>query len=167
MSVTTNGVTTEPPSRSDIEARQAWMRTLATASPDVVADAWQHWEPKPHVQSIRGPEAGLVMIRARIDSGGAPFNLGEATVTRATVRLHGNPLATDTVGTAYILGTHEAHAHAAACFDALLADHAQRPRVLADLIEPLNRTAAEQDSTRRADARSTLVDFFTVAREHE
>ena len=36
---------------------------------------------------LRGPETGLVMVRGRIGGGGAPFNLGEATVTRATVRL--------------------------------------------------------------------------------
>ena len=35
----------------------------------------------------RGPETGLVTFRGRIGGGGAPFNLGEATVTRATIRL--------------------------------------------------------------------------------
>jgi alpha-D-ribose 1-methylphosphonate 5-triphosphate synthase subunit PhnG len=143
------------------------MRTLALADPDALGAAWQGWEPKPAVQAIRGPEAGLVMVRARIDGGGPPFNLGEATVSRATVRLHGRPMAADAVGTSYVLGTDLEHARLAAVFDGLLADAGQRERVLAEVIAPFERAAAEQDDVRRAEARSTLVDFFTVSREHE
>ena len=154
-------------SEGDIATRQRWMRTLAMADPDALAAAWQGWEPKPAIQPIRGPEAGLVMVRARIDGGGARFNLGEATVTRATMRLHGEPLAADAVGTSYVLGTDLEHARLAAIFDGLLTDAGQRERVLAELIEPLERAQAERDGARLADARSTIVDFFTVSREHE
>jgi alpha-D-ribose 1-methylphosphonate 5-triphosphate synthase subunit PhnG len=147
--------------------RQRWMRTLATAGPDTLEMAWECWEPKPAVQAIRGPEAGLVMVRGRIGGTGARFNLGEATVTRATVRLHGELLATDTVGTSYVLGTDLEHARLAAIFDALLADPELRERVLAEVITPLEQAQAERDRLRHAEARSTLVDFFTVAREHE
>ena len=110
---------TEPPG-VEIAARQRWMRTLALADPDALDAAWRDWEPKPAVQAIRGPEAGLVMVRARTDGGGARFNLGEATVTRATVRLHGEPLAAAAVGTSYLLGTDLEHARLAAIFDGLL-----------------------------------------------
>jgi alpha-D-ribose 1-methylphosphonate 5-triphosphate synthase subunit PhnG len=150
-----------------IAARQRWMRTLALADRGALDAAWQNWALKPAIQAIRGPEAGLVMMRARIDGGGARFNLGEATVTRATVRLHGDPLAADAVGTAYVLGTDLEHARLAAVFDGLLADAGQRERVLADVIAPLERAQAERDGLRLAEARSTLVDFFTVSREHE
>jgi len=148
-------------------ARQRWMHTLASAPGASVDDAWRRWTPKPAVQRIRGPETGLVMLRARIDSVGDRFNLGEATVTRATVRLHGAPLAADSVGTAYILGTDHEHAYAAACFDALLCDSAVRRRVLAEVIDPMRRAIDDLDAARRAEARSTLVDFFNVTREHE
>jgi alpha-D-ribose 1-methylphosphonate 5-triphosphate synthase subunit PhnG len=151
----------------DVATRQRWMRTLAAADPGALDTAWQGWEPKPAVQPIRGPEAGLVMVRARIDGGGSRFNLGEATVTRATVRLHGEPLDADTLGTCYVLGTNLEHARLAAIFDGLLADAGQRERVLAEVIVPLERARAERDDIRRAEARSTLVDFFSVAREHE
>jgi alpha-D-ribose 1-methylphosphonate 5-triphosphate synthase subunit PhnG len=107
------------------------------------------------------------MVRARTDGGGARFNLGEATVARATVRLHGEPLAAATVGTSYVLGTDLQHARLAAIFDGLLSDAGQRGRVLAEVVAPLEREQAERDGLRRAEARSTLVDFFTVAREHE
>ncbi|MGQ3358871.1 MAG: phosphonate C-P lyase system protein PhnG, partial [Phreatobacter sp.] len=36
---------------------------------------------------LRAPEIGLVMVRGRVGGDGAPFNLGEATVTRAAVAL--------------------------------------------------------------------------------
>jgi alpha-D-ribose 1-methylphosphonate 5-triphosphate synthase subunit PhnG len=98
---------------SGVAARQRWMRTLAAADPDTLAAAWQSWQPKPAVQAIRGPEAGLVMVRARIGGGGERFNLGEATVTRATVRLHDGPLAAEAVGTCYLLGTNLEHARPA------------------------------------------------------
>ena len=143
------------------------MRTLAMAGTDALDAAWQGWEPKPAVQAIRGPEAGLVMVRARTDGGGARFNLGEATVTRATVRLHGEPLAADAVGTSYVLGTDLEHARLAAIFDGLLTDAGQRERVLAEVIAPLEQAQAERDNDRQVEARSTLVNFFTVSREHE
>ncbi|OHV49945.1 phosphonate C-P lyase system protein PhnG [Pseudofrankia sp. BMG5.36] len=143
------------------------MRTLAMASRDALSAAWRGWAPKPAVQAVRGPEAGLVMVRARIDGGGARFNLGEATVTRAAVRLHGEPLATDAVGTSYVLGTDLEHARLAAIFDGLLADPEQRERVLAEVIAPLEQAHVERDGIRGAEARSTHVDFFSVAREHE
>ena len=117
------------------------MRALALADPDALDAAWQGWEPKPAVQAIRGPEAGLVMVRARTDGGGARFNLGEATVTRATVRLHGEPLAAAAVGTSYVLGTDLEHARLAAIFDGLLSDAGQRERVLAEVVAPLERGA--------------------------
>ncbi len=150
-----------------VAARQRWMRTLAAADPDILAAAWRGWQPKPAVQAIRGPEAGLVMVRGRIGGSGDRFNLGEATVTRATVRLHGEPLAADVVGTCYVLGTDLDHARLAAIFDALLADATLRARVLAEVIAPLEETAAEGDRIRNAEARSTVVEFFSVAREHE
>jgi alpha-D-ribose 1-methylphosphonate 5-triphosphate synthase subunit PhnG len=164
--VTSQTLPTDPPG-AEIAARQRWMRTLAMADPDALDAAWQCWAPKPAVRAIRGPQAGLVMVRARIDGGGARFNLGEATVTRATVRLDGEALAAATTGTSYLLGTDLEHARLAAIFDGLLSDAGLRERVLTEVIGPLERTQAERDDVRNAEARSTLVDFFSVAREHE
>src|ERR1700754_4832177 len=85
----------------DVAARQKWMRALALARTADLVAAWQDWQPKPEVHQIRGPEIGLVMVRGRIDAGGARFNLGEATVARATVRLHGAALRADVLGCSY------------------------------------------------------------------
>ncbi|MFB9713715.1 phosphonate C-P lyase system protein PhnG [Arthrobacter methylotrophus] len=155
------------PAGDAIRERQGWMRTLAMASGQELEAAWKAWTPRPTVEAVRGPEEGLVMVRSRIDAAGARFNLGEATVTRATMRLHGGPLTTDVVGSAYVLGSDREHARLAAIFDGLLTDKDQRPRVMAEVIEPLQSAQDERDAASRIDARSTLVDFFTVAREHE
>ena len=147
-------------------ARLGWMRVLAESSAEELEAAWRRWEPKPAVDDVRAPEAGLVMVRARADAGGARFNLGEATVARATVRVQGAPLAEETLGVSYLLGIDVGRARLAAVFDGMLQDAAAGERVQAEVIAPLEKAHAEADRTRRAEARGTLVDFFTVSREH-
>src|SRR5258708_24075201 len=53
----------------------------------------------PAHENLREPENGLVMVRGRVGGDGAAFNLGEATVSRAAVRL-----STGEVGFGYTLG---------------------------------------------------------------
>lgn len=148
-----------------IAERQRTARVLANAPLEELTELWENWPDPPEVQYLRGPEAGLVMVQGRTGGTGDRFNLGEATVTRATVLIRDAELGTDHTGTAYVLGSHPDHAGVAAIFDALLLS-AQRPRVLSDVIEPLEQAQAQQEARRRAQARSTLVDFFTVAREN-
>lgn len=167
VSAPETGEGTETGERVATGDRQRWMRILALAETEVLDAAWRHWEPKPEVQPVRGPESGLVMVRGRADATGAKFNLGEATVARATVRLHGAPLAADVVGSSYILGTDLDHALLAAIFDGLLLDDALSDRVVAEVVRPLAQALGEADAADHAEARSTVVDFFTVAREHE
>lgn len=150
-----------------INERRRAARALAGASPDELAELWDAWEDQPEVTYLRGPEAGLVMVQGRIGGTGDRFNLGEATVTRATVLLRGAGHDDGASGTSYILGSHPGHAGIAAVFDALLTVPAQRDRVLAQVIAPLERRQSERDAAAHADARSTVVDFFTVSREHE
>src|SRR5260370_10594078 len=68
----------------------------------------------PH-ENLREPENGLVMVRGRIGGDGAPFNLGEATVSRAAVRL-----ASGEVGFGYTLGRDREKARMIALCDALV-----------------------------------------------
>lgn len=149
-----------------VDERRRAARVLAGALHTDLAELWAAWDERPEVAYLRGPEAGLVMVQGRIGGTGDRFNLGEATVTRATVVLRGAGV-DEVSGTSYILGSHPEHAGLAAVFDALLSAPAQRERVLADVIEPLERRRTECDAAAQADARSTVVDFFTVAREHE
>ena len=67
--------------------RKAVMATLAQASGDDIVRLWNSAGLPSEAELLRGPETGLVTVRGRIGGGGAPFNLGEATVTRASIRL--------------------------------------------------------------------------------
>lgn len=146
------------------EERRRTARVLAGASEARLAELWRTLTERPEVDYLRGPEAGLVMVQGRTGGTGDRFNLGEATVTRATVAVRSG--AEQAVGTAYVLGSHPEHAALAAIFDGML-DSADRRRVLDEIIEPLEREQRDRDMQARRDARSTVVDFFTVAREND
>ncbi len=108
---------------------------------------------------MRGPETGLVTVRGRIGGGGAPFNVGEATVTRATVRLPSGE-----VGHAYALGRDREKARLSAIADALWQDPKRRGLVESRLLAPLRAMLADADRRRREETAATKVDFFTMVR---
>jgi alpha-D-ribose 1-methylphosphonate 5-triphosphate synthase subunit PhnG len=139
--------------------RREGMSVLAGADAALVAAAWGAFDNKPDYKLLRGPETGLVMIRGRTGGGGDPFNLGEATVTRATVRLD-----TGEVGHAYCLGRDTDKALHAALFDALLQRADTRERVLSEVIAPLSASRHADDAKRRDETAATKVDFFTMVR---
>jgi alpha-D-ribose 1-methylphosphonate 5-triphosphate synthase subunit PhnG len=130
------------------------MAVLARADIDELGDRLGALPP---YRVLRGPEAGLVMVRGRTGGGGAPFNLGEMTTTRCTVR-------TDTgfVGHAYVAGRNERLAQLAALADALLQDPIQQDRLLEDVIEPLAATQQARRDTVAAKAAATRVQFFAM-----
>ena len=78
--------------------RKAAMAVLAHATPEEIAGHLAAI-PLPAHENLREAENGLVMLRGWIGGDGAPFNLGEATVSRAAVRL-----ASGEVGFGYTLG---------------------------------------------------------------
>lgn len=147
--------------------RQRAARAFSRTQASELASFWASWPTPPQVDYLRGPEAGLVMVQGRIGGRGDRFNVGEAAVTRATVRLSGGGLPTEAVGTSYILGSDTEQAGLAAIFDALLTVPETAPRVLTDVVEPLEARLAADDEQAHAQARSTVVDFLTVAREHD
>ena len=144
---------------TDQGERQANMAVLARAKPAALAARWAELGTAPAHERIRGPETGLVMVRARAGGGGAPFNLGEATVTRATVRL-----ATGEVGHAYALGRDGEKVVTAALVDAMWQQPDNRDAIRHTVIEPLTAAEADADRTQRAEAAATKVNFFTLVR---
>src|ERR687894_2049670 len=97
------------------EARKRRLDALACADPATLDARYAVLEPSaPAATPIRGPEIGMVMLRGRAGGGGAVFNLGEATVTRATVKLD-----TGEVGHAVVLGRQLQKASIVAHLDAL------------------------------------------------
>ncbi|PBC21755.1 MULTISPECIES: phosphonate C-P lyase system protein PhnG [unclassified Mesorhizobium] len=143
----------------DQAGRKAAMATLAQSSGDDIVRLWNGAGLPSQAELLRGPETGLVTLRGRIGGGGAPFNVGEATVTRATVRLPSGQ-----VGHCYALGRDKQKAKLAAIADALWQDPARRAEVETRLIAPLRSALAAAQEKRRAETAATKVDFFTMVR---
>jgi alpha-D-ribose 1-methylphosphonate 5-triphosphate synthase subunit PhnG len=113
----------------------------------------------PQHADARAPEIGLVMVRGRIGGDGSAFNLGEATVARAAVRL-----ASGEVGFGYVLGRDRAKAKLIALCDAMMQTAAHRPAVEAKVVAPLRTQAAASRKLAQDRTAATRVDFFTLVR---
>lgn len=135
--------------------RRGWMATLAKAPPARLAALMP--DLAPHAV-LRAPETGAVMVRGRTGGTGAPFNLGEMTVTRCSVRLD-----CGAVGHAWVQGRDKAHATRAAVADALMQTEAA-PRIRAGVLDVLAAEAEAARSARAGKAAATRVDFFTLVR---
>jgi alpha-D-ribose 1-methylphosphonate 5-triphosphate synthase subunit PhnG len=137
--------------------RKRWMAVLARASAKEIqlhiGDA-----PLATHTILRGPETGLVMVRGRSGGGGAPFNLGEMTVARCTIRNAGGY-----VGHAYVAGRDLRQAELAAAVDAALQDPLRRPALLRAVIEPLAAAQAAARAEITHKSAGTRVQFFTMA----
>ncbi|MBY5934701.1 phosphonate C-P lyase system protein PhnG [Tateyamaria omphalii] len=139
-------------------ARKAWLSVLAKAQAADVAALWVEAGYAPDHEVLRAPEIGAVMVRGRAGAVGAPFNLGEMTVTRCSVRL-----ASGEVGHGYVQGRGKDHAVQAALTDALM-QTADAPAVEAAIVAPLRDAAGAKRATRAAKAAATKVNFFTMVR---
>ena len=113
----------------------------------------------PAHEDLREPENGLVMVRGRIGGDGAPFNLGEATVSRAAVRL-----STGEVGFGYTLGRDRQKAQLIALCDAMVQSDEFAAAVEADVIAPLRAAMIARRNRKAAEAAATRVDFYTLVR---
>lgn len=135
--------------------RKSWMGLLARAKPARLKDLMPDLPPH---DLLRGPEVGAVMVRGRIGGTGQPFNLGEMTVTRCSVRLGSGE-----VGHSHVQGRDKGHALRAAVVDALMQTEraaSLRGQVLSPLAE--EETAAR--TLRASKAAATKVEFFTLVR---
>ena len=113
----------------------------------------------PPLSDLRLPENGLVMLRGRIGGDGAPFNLGEATVSRAAVRL-----ASGEVGFGYALGRDGEKARLIALCDALAQSRDFETAVERDVIAPLREQLMVKRKQAAAETAATKVDFYTMVR---
>ena len=135
------------------------MNVLALADSARLQRAWDALEEPPAFRVVRGPETGLVMVRARAGNSGRRFNLGEMTVTRCSVSLdHG------VMGHAWIAGVAPDHARLAALFDAMLQNPGRHGNIEESLIEPLRSERGEFLARRAGEVLPTKVDFFTLVR---
>jgi alpha-D-ribose 1-methylphosphonate 5-triphosphate synthase subunit PhnG len=140
------------------ERRKAAMRVLAHAPTAEIGSRLDDINLPAHVQ-LREPEHGLVMVRGRIGGDGAPFNLGEATVSRAAIRL-----ASGAVGFGYALGRDREKARLIALCDALIQTETHADVVETKVIAPLWEAMLANRAQAAAEAAATRVDFYTMVR---
>tara|TARA_R110002096_G_scaffold147740_5_gene308085 strand:+ start:1468 stop:1881 length:414 start_codon:yes stop_codon:yes gene_type:complete len=132
------------------------MSVFAKTDVRALSDAWQRLGFGSRYEWLRPAETGAVMVRGRMGGSGAPFNMGEMTVTRATVRLDNG-----TLGFGYVAGRARRKAELAALLDAAL----QRDQCLADEVLPPMIAALDASRNERSrKAAATKVDFFTLVR---
>ncbi len=143
----------------DNAARKNRMSVLADSDSDELKRLWGTLGIDPECTFVRGPETGLVALRGRIGGGGSPFNFGEATATRATVRLENG-----TIGHSVILGRDRTKVRLAAIIDALAQDPDLAEKVDTELIGPLQAGRKAADERRMAETAATKVNFFTMVR---
>jgi alpha-D-ribose 1-methylphosphonate 5-triphosphate synthase subunit PhnG len=139
--------------------RQRLMRICSHATVAELSAALARLAPLPPIEVVRQPEVGLIMLRGRMGGDGAPFNAGEATMTRAVVRLPSGEL-----GFSYLLGRSLERARLAAIVDALGQSRRFRDRLEIVLLAPVSRRVDAQRSVRRAETAATRVQFFTLVR---
>ena len=137
--------------------RQRWIGVLARA----VGDELSRHEAAlrdAEYQLIRAPETGMTRVRGRMGGTGAPFNVGEMTVTRCVVRL-----ADGRTGYSYLAGRDKPRAELAALADAHL-QGPQQTHWLHTLIEPLAQAQARRRAEQDAATAASKVEFFTLVR---
>ena len=139
--------------------RKHWMSTLSRALPEEVEQAWDNTVDKPEYSLLRVPQMGLAMVRGKTGETGHPFNLGEITMTRATVRL-----ASGKIGHGYVAGRRARHAELCAVFDALAQEPDRREDILSRVVGQLEANILQRKQILQRQTGATKVEFFTLVR---
>ena len=140
------------------------MSVLAHAPDDAFARLAANALATHSFHTLRAPEVGLAMVRARADAGGAQFNLGEATITRCALRYDGLD-GVATIGLGYRLGRDVGRVRQMAALDALLQHTAHQADLLRGVIEPLQSAIEAEQLHAQRRAAATRVQFFTLQPE--
>lgn len=148
-----------PDHNNSMVARRQWAMALcADAESSDLEAVLSIVQDQGSVEDLRRPETGLVMVRGRMGGDGAPFNFGEATVTRAVVRLESGE-----IGFAYQLGRDAQKARMAATIDALL-QSPRHNREVEQALKPVELRLAGNRAVRERRTAATRVNFFTMVR---
>lgn len=139
--------------------RQHWMAVLARAPRADLEAKIATLKNPPDYALVREPEIGLIMARGRVNTSKEAFNVGEVSVTRASVRLKEGIL-----GVCYCLGRDQKKAVMAAYVDALLQMPHWHAHVMSAIVAPLSTAEQEERDAFTAEVAATKVDFFTLVR---
>lgn len=138
--------------------RKAAMAVLAHSETVDIAGRLEALTVPTH-EDLREAENGLVMVRGRVGGDGAPFNLGEATVSRAAVRL-----STGEVGFGYVLGRDRQKARMIALCDAMVQSIEFADALEAKVLAPLRAAMISERNRKAEETAATRVDFYTLVR---
>ena len=161
--MSTSAQTTAPPG---LATRQEWLAILARTPRACMKDALDaalDGALRPEFDWLRAPDIGLAMVRGRVGGSGDAFNLGEVTVTRATLRLRVRE-GRAAVGIAVHMGRDKERATLAALADALLQTPAFEARMHEHVLAPLAARIEQNRAQKQARAAGTKVEFFTMVR---
>ncbi|MEM6609287.1 MAG: phosphonate C-P lyase system protein PhnG [Pseudomonadota bacterium] len=142
-------------------ARKQRLSVLAKAGDAALAPLFAQFtqaHPIAEYRVLRAAEVGTSMVRARAGGSGAPFNLGEMSVTRMSVRLPSGA-----VGHGYVQGRSKEAARMVALLDAM-AEEGLADAVDSLVVAPLDQAAQTARAARAAKAAATKVEFFTMVR---
>jgi alpha-D-ribose 1-methylphosphonate 5-triphosphate synthase subunit PhnG len=142
-----------------IASRQGAMRLLALATDKEVSVGLAAIGHIDEPVDLRAPEVGLVMLRGRIGGDGAPFNIGEATVTRCAIQLRSGE-----IGLSYSLGRDREKARLAAVCDALWQTEKHRATIERHVLAPVRERIERERELVARQVAATRVDFFTLVR---
>ena len=148
-----------PEEQATRERRRSAMAVLASSTASEIARHLASLDPIPAHSEIRTPQSGLVMLRGRIGGDGAQFNFGEATVSRAAIRL-----ASGEIGVGYTLGRDTAKARLIALCDALIQRDEHSAAVETKIVAPIHARLAAERTQMAQQTAATKVQFFTLVR---
>ena len=143
----------------DTATRQHWMSVLSHSDPASLAAKMVALNISADYETLRAPETGLVQLQGRMGGTGERFFAGDATLTRAAVRLSNG-----TVGYSWVLGRDKAHAERCAVIDALMQQPTHFQTLLETLITTLEADRTARIAARQAEINASRVDFFTLVR---
>ncbi|WP_111415573.1 phosphonate C-P lyase system protein PhnG [Billgrantia lactosivorans] len=139
-------------------------RVLALSSREQIETRWDTLGIRAAHRCVRGPETGMAMLRGRMGGTGRAFNLGEMTLTRASVVLDDEAPTAGALGHGWVRGRDHRHAELIALVDACAQHEAWARRIDSELIAPLEEALELSRALAAREAAATRVDFFTLVR---
>lgn len=152
----------DTPTETRNQARR--QRVLALTPRDRLEACWAALALAPDYRCVRGPETGMAMVRGRMGGTGNAFNLGEMTLSRASVALDDGTPGGGPLGHGWVAGRDHRHAELIALVDACARNPEWQARIDAELIDPLARELEASRAELSRAAAATRVDFFTMVR---
>lgn len=139
-------------------------RILALTPRERLTEHWTRLGITPAYRCVRGPEIGMAMVRGRMGGTGSAFNLGEMTLTRASVALTEDASAEGALGHGWVKGRDPRHAELIALVDACAKQRHWEAVIEEGLVAPLEAALNDEHDERGRHAAATRVDFFTMVR---